>query len=217
MLSALAGTCAITFNSDQYQYSPALWPNVTGNIGTAIFPGSPRVLARATNTLEPCTKELCPLAATSSRTKQLVNFAPLYTVYRNRYILADTATGDARAAVTGFFQFLAAGSTSKYIIPLLTALGLQKPAAMPGAAITMHDPSTNTSGPGNTSAPTSTDTNSTAPPLPTSPQYGFNMQPLVDAGFNPDDTLSFLPAFVSAAFHRNQLQDLAIPGAAYFR
>jgi hypothetical protein len=40
---------------------------------------------------------------------------------------------------------------------------------------------------------------------------------MVDIGYNLDDTVSFLSMLVGVAIHPNQLLDLAIPGAAYFR
>jgi hypothetical protein len=116
-----AGKCAITFSTYQCRGSNKPWPNVTGNIGSALFPGSLRVLNRASNTLEPCTKQLCPTAAMSSQTKQLVNFAPLYTVYRFHYILADTATVGAMGAAYSFYP-----SSLLQISPVLGRLRYQK-------------------------------------------------------------------------------------------
>jgi hypothetical protein len=181
------GSCAITFNLDQYQYSKQLWPNVTGNIGTTIFPGSARVLNRASNTLEPCTKQLCPMSVFSNRTQQLINYAPMYCVYRTRLFPELTATSEALAGTRTFFQFLLTQSYNSYVTPLLASL---KPVVA------------------NTSA-----ANATTP----APNYGFNPKPLLDYGYNLNDSISFVPAFVSGYAHKNQLQDVTLPGAAYFR
>jgi hypothetical protein len=142
------------------------------------------VLDRAAGTLQPCTEDLCPLAVASNRTKQLVNAAPLYTVYRSKYFLAPAASTDAQAGIVAYYRFLSLQFNS-YSIPLLAALGL-RPAYSEGS----------------NSSQTST---------------GVSLKPLLQAGYNAFDTLAFLPAFTSAIMHPNQLQDVALPGAAYAR
>jgi hypothetical protein len=187
-----AGTCAVAFGFGVYQSSNAGWANVTGNIATGIFPGATRVLNRTSNTLQPCTKELCPLAVASAQTNQLVNFAPLYVVYRTQMLLAPTITGEGYKGMESLMQFMASQIPASYLTPLRKALGLIRPPANAPAS----------------AAP--------APPAG-SPASPFNLQPLVDIGYHLADTVSFLPAAFSATTHSNQLQDIELHGAAYFR
>jgi hypothetical protein len=190
LVAATTGSCAITFNLDQYQYSKQLWPNVTGNIGTTLFPGSALVLNRASNTLEPCTKQLCPTSTFSNRTQQFVNYAPMYCVFRSRFFPDPTATPEALAGTRSFYQFISTMSLKSYVSPLLASL---KPVVANASA---------TNG-----------TNATTP----TPNYGFNPKPLLDYGYNLNDSISFVPAFLAGYTHKNQLQDITLPGASYFR
>ena len=36
-------------------------------------------------------------------------------------------------------------------------------------------------------------------------------------GYNLNDTIAFVPAFLRGYLHNNQMLDIALPGAAYFR
>jgi hypothetical protein len=187
-----AGSCAITFGMTVFRASNAGWANVTGNIGTGIFPGTTQVLDRTSNALQPCTKALYPLAVASAQTKQLVNFAPLYVVYRTQMLLAPTITGEAIAGTGSLLTFMSSRVPAAFITPLLTALGMLSPATNVAAS------------------------NASAPPA-SSPASPFNPQPLVAIGYNVGDTIAYLSAAFSGIVHSNQLQDIALPGAAYFR
>jgi hypothetical protein len=186
------GSCAITFNSDQYQFSKMKWTNVTGSIGATIFPGSDRVLNRSSNMLELCTVALCPLAVLSAQTKQLVNYAPTYCVLRSYFSFASTPTGEGVLGTTGFFQYLNTEAYQSYVIPLLQVI--RPPTPTPAGNITSANSS-----------------------APAAPRTGYDIQPLLDFGYTLNDTLNFLPAFVRGYTHKNQLQDITLPGAAYFR
>jgi hypothetical protein len=186
--SLAAGTCALTFGLRVFQSSNAAWANVTGNIGTGIFPGATKVLNRTSNTLQPCTKELCPLAVASAQAQQLVNFAPLYTVYRSQMLLATAVTGEAMGGMFSLTSFMLSLIPVAYLTALAAALGSFHPSSGPNTSASL--------------------TPSSSP---------FDPQPLAAIGYDVNDTLAYLPAAFSAMTHSNQLQDIALPGASYYR
>jgi hypothetical protein len=106
LASVLAGKCAVTFSQDQYQHSLEHRPHVRGHVGTALTPGSPYVLDRASATLQPCTPQLCALGSVSNRTQRLLNYAPLYTAYPSRYATSPAASLEAQMAMAAFWRFV---------------------------------------------------------------------------------------------------------------
>jgi hypothetical protein len=74
-----------------------------GNLGTAVPPGSPVVLDRASDTLVPCTQLLCPYAIPSARDSNvLVNFVPISTSVIVTYLPSPSLAVDNSAALGAF-------------------------------------------------------------------------------------------------------------------
>jgi hypothetical protein len=96
------------------------------------------------------------------------------------------------------------------VAPLLAALGYKAVAA---TWATNTVTATNIS----TIAPLAGSADVSALPSALAAQYGFNPQPLVDFGYHLNDSLAFVPAYLKGYTHKNQLLDMALPGAAYFR
>jgi len=74
------------------------------------FPGSERVLNRATGAIEPCTAELCPSAKprpTAAQPGRLVNFAPFFSEGGESYALRGSAAAESKEVMRDLFGWMA--------------------------------------------------------------------------------------------------------------
>ncbi|KAG1678413.1 hypothetical protein FOA52_015180 [Chlamydomonas sp. UWO 241] len=79
----MSGACAITIAFESLFKGVSLYTSLKSVIGTALVPGSTRVLNRQTGQLEECTPTLCPLAVlerTYNGSMVLVNRAPHFGI-----------------------------------------------------------------------------------------------------------------------------------------
>jgi hypothetical protein len=122
-----AGKCAITFNTDQFRHSNLSSCSMEGRLGTALPPGASVVLDRASDTLVPCTPDLCPYAIPSARDSSvLVNFVPMSIPVVLAYIASPTLVIDTSPALGAF--------ASHNTVLFRDYLQAYKAAMQPGAA-----------------------------------------------------------------------------------
>jgi hypothetical protein len=201
------GQCAITFNTDQFLHSN--WTacgNLKGNLGTALPPGASQVLDHASNTLVPCTPQLCPYAIPSTRDNSvLVNVVPMAGQVILAYLPSLSLVLDASAAI-GAFAAHNALLYQAYIEAYSEAMQLQpESSAAPCPGVTDKDIAVAVQAAANQRTAIA------------KASIKFNPRPFLRLGYDLNDTVGFLQIYAEILAFKNNYKGATVPGAAYFR
>jgi hypothetical protein len=207
LVPSTAGQCAITFNTDQFLHSN--WTtcgNVKGNLGTALPPGASHVLDHASDTLVPCTPDLCPYAIPCTRDgSALVNVVPMAGQVILAYLPSPSLVVDTSAGI-GSFAGHNALLYQAYMEAYSEAMQLQpESSSAPCPGVTDASIAAAVAAVANRSIAIA------------HPSIKFNPRPFLRLGYEMSDTVGFLQIYAEILAFKNNYKGAAVPGAAYFR
>ncbi|KAG1655623.1 hypothetical protein FOA52_008837 [Chlamydomonas sp. UWO 241] len=122
----MQGSCAVTIASDSLFKGASMNTGMKGVIGTAMVPGSTRVLNRQTDLLEECTPALCPHAKrerTYDGKEVLVNRAPHFGVGGFSGFVNALQAGSHQQVMYAFWSFMSEPMYSKKLVMTSLSIG----------------------------------------------------------------------------------------------